>query len=57
MRHEIYIITYSKLVLVPHEGILHDYIVMFHVYDELEQTLFWGELSWSPEHNVTFAWA
>jgi hypothetical protein len=27
-------------ILVPHEHIKHDYIVMFHVHDELEQLLF-----------------
>jgi hypothetical protein len=54
---ENHIITYSKFVPVPHEGILHDYIMTFHVYDELEQALIWGELSWSPKHNVTLAWA
>jgi hypothetical protein len=27
---------------------------MFHVEDELEQLLFWAQLRWSPNHNVSF---
>jgi hypothetical protein len=43
--NENYIITNCTFILIPQECIIHDYIVMFHVYDELQQLLFWGKLS------------
>jgi hypothetical protein len=39
------IITNYTLTLVPHECTIHDHIVMFHVHDELKQSMLWAQLS------------
>jgi hypothetical protein len=43
--NENYIITNCTFILIPQECIIHDYIVMFHMHNELQQLLFWGKLS------------
>lgn len=48
------IITNYTLTLVPHECILHDHIIMFHVHGEFKQSMLWAQLSWLPCYNASF---
>jgi hypothetical protein len=48
------IITYYIIIPIPQECVIHDYVVMFHVHDELEQLLVGVQLNWSPYYKVNF---
>jgi hypothetical protein len=43
------IIIYYTLVPIPYEGIIFNHIIMFHKQDKTKQTLYWGQLGWSPK--------
>jgi hypothetical protein len=46
------IIIYCTLASIPHEGIILSHIIMFHEQNETKQTLFQGQLGWSPNSVV-----
>ncbi len=50
--NENYIIKSCILFLIPWKYAIHDYDAMFHVHDELEQSLFWDQFNQSPCYNV-----
>jgi hypothetical protein len=37
---------------IPWKYAIQDYDAMFHVHDELEQSLFWDQFNQSPCYNV-----
>ncbi len=42
--------------LVSHENIIHTYIVVFHLKNEIEQTLFRHQLWWPTWYNKNFTY-
>jgi hypothetical protein len=49
------IIKYYILALIPHECVIHEYIIMFQKHDELHPMLFCTQLNRSLCHNVSHA--
>jgi hypothetical protein len=46
------IINYYILVPIPHENIILNHIIIFYEQDEIKQTLFQGQLGWSPNGEM-----
>jgi hypothetical protein len=42
------IVIYCTFASIPHKGIILNHIIMFHEQIETKQTLFQGQLGWSP---------